>query len=55
MDRPPWLDYNVPEGQQIVRFGSSGPQLSDNNTRPFAVSNAMGKDGGESRNALMPQ
>lgn len=26
--RPPWLDYDVPEGQQIVRFGERGPQMS---------------------------
>lgn len=24
-DRAPWLDYDVPEDQQIVRFGPSGP------------------------------
>jgi hypothetical protein len=23
--RPPWLDYDVPENQQIVRFGGNGP------------------------------
>jgi len=26
--RPPWLDYDVPEQDQIVRFGGSGPQMS---------------------------
>lgn len=26
--RPPWEDYDVPEDQQIVRFGGSGPQMS---------------------------
>ena len=26
--RPPWLDYDVPEADQIVRFGGSGPQMS---------------------------
>lgn len=26
--RPPWLDYDVPESQQIVRFDGRGPQLS---------------------------
>jgi len=26
--RPPWLDYDVPEGQQIVRFGNDGPSMS---------------------------
>lgn len=26
--RPPWLDYDIPESQQIVRFGGSGPQMS---------------------------
>ena len=26
--RPPWLDYDVPEANQIVRFGNDGPQLS---------------------------
>jgi len=26
--RAPWLDYDVPEDQQIVRFGGSGPQMS---------------------------
>lgn len=26
--RPPWLDYDVPESQQIVRFGDSGPTYS---------------------------
>jgi len=26
--RPPWLDYDVPEDQQIVRFGATGPALS---------------------------
>lgn len=29
--RPPWMDYDVPEDQQIVRFGGSGPQLSTGN------------------------
>lgn len=26
--RPPWEDYDVPEDQQIIRFGGSGPQMS---------------------------
>lgn len=26
--RPPWLDYDVPEGDQIVRFGGDGVQAS---------------------------
>lgn len=26
--RPPWLDYDVPEAQQIVRFNNEGPALS---------------------------
>lgn len=26
--RPPWEDYDVPESDQIVRFGGSGPQMS---------------------------
>lgn len=26
--RPPWMDYDVPESQQIVRFGDRGPQAS---------------------------
>lgn len=26
--RPPWLDYDVPEDQQIVRFGGNAPQMS---------------------------
>lgn len=29
--RPPWLDYDVPESDQIVRFGGSGHQLSTGN------------------------
>lgn len=27
-ERFPWLDYDVPESQQIVRFGDRGPQMS---------------------------
>lgn len=26
--RPPWEDYDIPESQQIVRFGDKGPQMS---------------------------
>jgi hypothetical protein len=26
--RPPWLDYDVPESNQIVRYGSTGQQMS---------------------------
>lgn len=26
--RPPWIDYDVPEANQIVRFDNSGPQMS---------------------------
>lgn len=26
--RPPWLDYDVPESDQIVRFGGEGPKMS---------------------------
>jgi hypothetical protein len=26
--RPPWLDYDIPESQQIVRFGNNGPSYS---------------------------
>lgn len=26
--RPPWLDYDVPESDQIVRFGGEGKQMS---------------------------
>ena len=31
--RPPWLDYDVPEDQQIVRFGGSGAQMSEGDYR----------------------
>lgn len=37
--RAPWLDYDVPEAQQIVRHGDNGPQ------------NALGMSGGR----LAPQ
>jgi hypothetical protein len=36
--RPPWLDYDVPEDQQIVRMGGSGPQMSASND---ALANAL--------------
>lgn len=34
--RPPWLDYDVPEDQQIVRFadGSSGPMFAIRDDQP---------------------
>lgn len=32
--RFPWLDYDVPEGQQIVRFGDRGPQMSTSDGPP---------------------
>lgn len=33
--RPPWLDYDVPESQQIVRLGGSGPQMSVGEGTPW--------------------
>lgn len=40
--RPPWLDYDVPEAQQIVRMGNSGPQMSVE--RPTAAVAALPMD-----------
>jgi hypothetical protein len=37
--RAPWLDYDVPEADQIVRFESGGPQMS-------LPDNALGSAGG---------
>lgn len=48
--RAPWLDYDVPEDQQIVRFGGSGPQMS------MGDGSAGGKLGPQlSDNALSPK
>ena len=35
-ERFPWLDYDVPESQQIVRFGDRGPQMSTSEGPPVA-------------------
>ena len=33
--RPPWEDYDIPESQQIVRFGDKGPQMAA--SEPFKL------------------
>lgn len=33
--RPPWLDYDVPESDQIVRFRDRGPQMSSESPLPM--------------------
>jgi hypothetical protein len=48
--RPPWLDYDVPYDQQIVRFGNDGPQLSAE-SRPGAAGAAL--SGAGERTSLM--
>ena len=48
--RPPWLDYDVPESQQIVRFDNNGPSQSIGMSgRPegAAVNAAGERQGGE--------
>ena len=47
--RPPWLDYDVPEKDQIVRFGNSGTQQSAGDFLKerygSSTSTALGGDG----------
>ena len=40
--RPPWMDYDVPENEQIVRFGSNGPQMSEDGSRERSPSRSVG-------------
>ena len=57
--RPPWLDYDVPEKDQIVRFGNSGPQQSAGDFLKerygSSTSTALGGDGAITLPPMRPE
>lgn len=52
--RPPWLDYDVPEKDQIVRFGSSHPQMSAEDILKKEYGSTTGTAPGEASAITLP-